>query len=106
MKNYYEAHITTKNHVPEKIITDLGWKYSKIDGDPTFGVGIKCYATKLFNVRHDKSVVLAELHKVADILSTGGYNVIRRKIELVIYDDRSSKVRFECNGLCPECKGD
>ena len=101
---YYECHITMIDSVPEIAVTNLGWKFSKIDGDPTLGIGIKSYATKHFNAKHDKSVILAELHKTADKLVARGYNVVRRKIELVIYDDRSSTVRFACNGLCPECK--
>lgn len=108
VNSYYEAHITMLGD-PDKIepiVKATGWKFSKIDGDPTLGSGIKCYATKHFKATIDKEDVLCMLHLVANTLKNHNSNVIRRKIELVIYDDRSSTVRFQCNGLCPECKTD
>ena len=105
VKSYYEAHVTMLG-LPWKyrtVVEDLGWKFSVIDGDPTLGDGIKCYATKHFKASLPKEEVLKELLDAADILKIEGCNVVRRKIELVIYDDRSSTVNFQCNGGCPEC---
>jgi hypothetical protein len=79
------------------------WKFSKIDGDPTLGKGVKCYATRHFKANVRESEVLHALHDAADFLKRLGITVMRRKIEMVIYDDRSSTVRFECKGGCPEC---
>ena len=108
-KTYYEAHITIigePNYLLKSAIENMGWKFSAIDGDPSLGEGVKCYATKHFKASKDKEEVLSELHSAAYILSNNRLNikVVRKKIELVIYDDRSNTVRFECSGLCPECK--
>jgi len=102
---YYEAHITLicLPEEAEKVVVFLGWKFSKIDGDPTLGRGLKCYATKHFKASMDRLDVLASLHETADAIQRSCGGVVRRKIELVIYDDRSSTVRFVCNGACPEC---
>lgn len=101
-KTYYECHITL-NGDPKRIETavkNLCWKFSKIDGDPVMGDGVKCYATRHFNARKSPKFVLMFMHDTADCLSRS-FEVTRRKVELVIFDDRSSKVR--CDGLCPEC---
>lgn len=106
--SYYEAHITLLGnsiHI-ENVVNTLRWKFSKIDGDASLGSGIKCYATKHFNVRFEKEFVLKELFNTANILKCHGFEIVRRKIELVIYDDRSNTIRFNCNGNCPECHMD
>jgi len=102
-KQYYECHITmTGNKENIKPLVEAHkWKFSAIDGDPTLGDGIKCYATRHFNTRVGELSVLNRLHEVADILKNYGINVIRRKIEKVIYDDRNETVK--CDGACPEC---
>lgn len=107
-KTYYEAHITMigePNYLLKSMIEEMGWKFSAIDGDPTLGDGVKCYATKHFKASEARETVLQRLHEAAYMLSNNRLNikVIRKKIELVIYDDRSSTVRFECEGKCPEC---
>ena len=109
MTTYYEAHITLLSNNPAYVevkVKSQNWKFSKIDGDPVLGDGIKCYATKHFPSRNTPEVMIAELHRVATILNGPNSEVIRRKIELVIYDDRSSKMRLACDGMCPECKCD
>lgn len=102
---YYEAHITIDSEWQNAMfsVAGIGWKFSKIDGDPTLGFGLKSYATKHFKSSLDKNVVLKKLHDAAECLRVMGCHVIREKIELVIYDDRSSTVRFNCDGKCPEC---
>lgn len=105
-KSYYEAHITMEG-LPSEVrpaVEKLKWKFSCISGDPTLGDGIKCYATKHFKESRDREEVLEELKNTARKLHTSTCKVIRRKIELVIFDDRSETVRFNCNGVCPECK--
>lgn len=79
-----------------------GWKFSSIEGDIVLGDGIKCYATRLTNSRKPIDDVLKELHETADNLVNAGAEVMRRKTELVIYDDRSSKIT-PCKGGCVEC---
>lgn len=107
--SYYEAHITMLAERPEhdyikNKVEGLGWKFSKIDGDPSLGSGVKCYATKHFKSSLPKEQVLNELINTARNLNGLYADVIREKIELVIYDTRSSTVRFKCDGLCQECK--
>ncbi len=105
-KQYYECHITMLGDKEKlkPIVEFHKWKFSAIDGDPTLGDGIKCYATRHYNTKLNPDTVLYALHWVADDLERNGIEVIRRKIERVIYDDRSSTVRLgSCNGACPEC---
>lgn len=101
--NYFECHVTMTGP-PEHIrplVEKLKWKFSVIDGDVVLGAGSKCYATRLFNSRLTAQGVKAELLRVAQILSDNNCNVIRRKVELVLFDDRSVKVN--CTGGCVEC---
>lgn len=102
--SYYECHITLMaehTDLIKNVVETLKWKFSVIDGDPVLGKGIKCYATRLFNRRNAQDAVQQELFNVAATLSELGFAVLRRKIELVIFDDRSSRV--QCNGGCVEC---
>ena len=101
-KQYYECHITLEGDpaLLKHAVENLKWKFSKIDGDPVMGAGVKCYATRHYNVRWPERDVLSFLHTTAAELALN-FTVTRKKIELVIYDDRSSKVR--CDGGCPEC---
>lgn len=104
-KTYYEAHITlgptaAYGHI-KNAVEKINWKFSKIDGDPVMGAGVKCYATRHFNAKWPAADVVSWLHEAADKLDKMNIEVMRRKVELVIYDDRSSKVR--CSGGCVEC---
>lgn len=83
------------------LVERLKWKFSVIDGDPVMGEGIKCYATRLFNERLGTEAVTNELLTIAAHLHEAGCNVIRRKVEQVLFDDRSDKVN--CTGGCVAC---
>jgi hypothetical protein len=103
MTTYFECHVTLQGN-PSLIRLEVEkrkWKFSVIDGDPVLGDGIKCYATRLFNKKKGQASVQEELFWIAEELKTLGHNVLRRKIELVIYDDRSVKVN--CTGGCIGC---
>src|SRR5690348_2491124 len=100
---YYECHVTLLGD-PSTIkpcVERLRWRFSCIDGDPVLGDGIKCYATRHFHVRHGHSGVQAQLFAAAEQLQAWGLSVVRRKVELVVFDSRSVKV--QCTGGCPEC---
>lgn len=106
MKQYYEAHVTMEGDpkLIRPLVEALSWKFSCIDGDINLGDGVKCYATRQFNAtKNSPEGMVAILNAVADTLATN-VKVLRRKVELVIYDDRSSTVR--CDGACYECHVD
>lgn len=93
MKQYYEVHITFKT--PSKEAAEAftkkkapTWTFSAIDGDIILGAGIKCYLTKHFNIRTTEDDVLEELNNTAKNIDCMGIDVIRKKIELVVYDER------------------
>lgn len=103
MSSYYECHITMEGN-PEKIrpvVESRKWKFSCIDGDINLGDGIKCYATKQFNKKFDAKTIQSKLFDMAIVIEHFDIRVLRRKVEVVIFDDRSSKVR--CTGGCIEC---
>lgn len=100
---YYECHVTmtgTPEHI-RPLVEMLKWKFSMIDGDILLGDGTKCYATRLFNKRITQAGAIVAVRKAAKFLSKAGCNVVRRKVELVLFDDRSSKMR--CKGGCIDC---
>ena len=105
--SYYETHITMIGDPQEikPVVEMLKWKFSVIDGDPSLGNGVRCYATKHWKSTRNQEDCLVDLRLMAESLEYAcrTCKVIRRKIELVIYDDRSRTVTFECNGACPEC---
>jgi len=107
MKQYYEAHVTMLGSPAgiEPLVTALGWKFSAIDGDPNLGTGVKCYATRQFNKRFGEMLAIDNLLMAAGRLEAAGVKVLRRKVELVVFDDRSKAVREACDGACPECVG-
>lgn len=104
MKQYYECHITMLGdpEVLKPLVEKTGWKFSCINGDPVLGDGIKCYATMFHNIRTEEQIVLTYLGMTAACLRERGVNVIRRKIERVVYDDKIDKVG-KCDGACEGC---
>lgn len=92
---YYECHITM-DPLPalglgiQEAFEQVGWLYSCIDGDPELGKGVKCYATRHFN---SKKYTVAKLKVKLDntaekIHKLCAAKIIRKKIELVVYDTR------------------
>lgn len=100
MKDYYECHITMigERHIIKPLVEARGWKFSCIDGDPVLGAGLKCYATMLYSKAKGEQWVKGQLLSVAKTLQACGAKVLRRKVELVIYDDRD--VTAVCDGGC------
>lgn len=92
MKQYYECHITLlgKPWEVSKVVEKLGWKFSVIDGDPDLGEGIKCYATRQFNMKYKTEFIIDIVDETAEeIAKAKGIKVLRRKIEIVIYDKKT-----------------
>lgn len=105
-KPHYESHITFlgNKHLIKTLVEGHKWKFSCIDGDPILGDGVKCYATKQFNLRKGELRIINELNEIAnDITKRFGddVKVIRKKIEKVVYDMRPKD--HNCDGACVEC---
>lgn len=108
-KNYYEAHVTftcpsdefITHEEAKNIVLGNKWRFSAIDGDSNLGAGVKLYATRQFNRRNAAEKIVTLTQGMADILEQAGAKIHRRKVEVVIYDDRIDKVG--CTGGCPEC---
>lgn len=92
MTPYYECHITLEGDpiLIKQVVQEYEWKFSRIDGDPVLGAGVKCYATKHFNSSlHKEEEVITELRNAAMEFETlYRIPVIRQKVELVIFDSR------------------
>ncbi len=102
MRNYYECHVTIDGNpeIVRPLVQETKWKFSAIDGDSNLGDGVKCYATRQLNAKIPANEVLENLHRVADWLQEKGLKILRRKVEMVLYDDKIAKV---CTGACIEC---
>jgi hypothetical protein len=94
---YYECHITIapnafkESHI-QLVIEKLGWKFSKIDGDPVLGTGTRYYATKNYPKEAHKKCVMHELKSTSEQLEFGfGFDVRRAKIEVVVFDTKKLK---------------
>lgn len=94
MTQYYECHITIEGErkAVEEAVTATGWKFSAIDGDPSLGEGVKCYATMHYNNRIPVYEVIDTVNQAASNLRSRGITVVREKVEMVVYDTRSKSV--------------
>lgn len=89
----YECHITieqrdseSRTYIEMQVTKRYGWRFSAIDGDPVLGAGVKCYATRHFGDALNIDEVMEELDIAAYALENAGLKVIRKKIELIIFD--------------------
>lgn len=91
---YYECHITCKAENIASIrqhVLDGKWLFSKIDGDPDLGPGVKCYATKQLSIVWHETAVIEQLEQFAERLRSKGITVLREKVELIIHDKRHGR---------------
>lgn len=90
---YWELHITLGLHPvsAKPLIEALAWKFSCINGDPDLGGGPREYATHHGSPNAPIEGIIHELNRVAGILKEAGFNVIRRKVELVMYDTKGKE---------------
>lgn len=106
MKRYYEMHVTftgQDREVFRDLVQRSKWRYSAIDGDANLGDGVKQYATRQMNARTSVGEATLLVKDMASHLARHGAIILRRKVELVIYDDRSSLVQ-PCDGTeCATC---
>lgn len=94
----YECHITIKdykngivNKLLEETIKEWGWKFSQIEGDPVLGKGLKCYATQHFAGTRNVDEVISIMRNVAYDLELAGFDVVRQKVELIVYDTKAKR---------------
>lgn len=89
----YECHITVRRtlvlgqrHEQEMFAGRHGWKMSAIDGDPVLGPGICVYFT-----RHARQApeLFAAMRRMSTTLRGIGAEVIREKIEEIVYDTKT-----------------
>lgn len=88
MKDLYECHITCSRDDAGKVqavAKHVGWKFSQIDGDPVLGKEVFCYLTT-----HDDQYVTMynRMEKAVACLQAVSVHVVRKKIELTIYDTK------------------
>jgi hypothetical protein len=86
VRPYYELHIT---YLGEEAAEIDGWKPSTIDGDIILGEGPKRYLTHHSSGTTPQVVLIKDMERVADDLRASGRRVLRTKIELVVYDQRT-----------------
>ena len=91
----YECHITMVGEAAhlESVVKFFEWHFSKIDGDPVLGKGIKCYATKNYTVVDYTLIeVIQEMERIARGISNQGINIVRTKVEQIVYDTCAPKI--------------
>lgn len=94
---YFELHITVEgtNQTDMKTVVETsGWAFSNITDDVELGPGPKMYATIQLPIQNVKLIEKA-LNRMVDELQLFGHNVVRKKIECVVYD---KKVK-ECQNM-------
>jgi len=87
----YECHITILGDPTkiEDVLKDTNWHFSKIDGDPYLGSGVKCYATNNYSKdEYALSDCLLEMNTIVAYLKGQKLEVIRMKVEDILYDKR------------------
>jgi len=91
---YYEVHLIMRS-IPDALslrvyLTPYDWHYSCIDGDIVCGDKAKLhYVTKHFDGSWFLEEVEDAMNAMADSLKERGCLIIRRKIEMVVYDRRT-----------------
>jgi hypothetical protein len=92
----FEAHITCPREASREVEVSLteGWVFSAIDGDPVMGKQAYCYLTAYDT---DAQLLLERVTAKAAYLRLQGVEVLREKIEEIIYD---TKTGVDCIAPC------
>lgn len=93
MKPYFELHVTFVDNPALRRPRRSGWVFSKIDGDPTLGPGVKAYWTRQIPEVRGLTAATNQVEARAQELRDAGFTVLRTKVELVVYDSRALSVR-------------
>lgn len=101
----YESHITIErpNNIIavvllENIAKSNNMKLTYVADDAVLGVG-KWYYINGYDT--DFNTLLSKVKDVSEQLKTKGFNVIREKIEQIMYDTKTGY--FECGVECKAC---
>lgn len=97
----FEAHITCPREASAVVEALAGehWKFSAIDGDPLLGKQPYCYLTA-----YDTSAdaLLGRVTAMAHQIRCRDVEVLREKIEEIIYDTKTGVDCIQCCGHCGE----
>ncbi len=104
LEDIYEAHITIDAHPSEVsylekfCTTDTYWKFSKIDGDPVLGNGVKVYFTAHAKDIAGYLLLKAQMKIVSKAFSVYklymNSKIVRMKIEKICFDVRGKDLEF------------
>lgn len=92
--NDYECHITIALPKDAQLwliqgvkvrVEAIKWHFSCIHGDPQLGDKIFCYATEHYV---DEEIATQMVIRVAEVLKLKGCDVVRTKVEKVVFDSR------------------
>lgn len=86
----YECHITVANRdalAAYEIAEDMGWKTSKIDGDPVLGDKVHYYLTCHGD---DYISIIVKMKETSRLLIEAGVKPLREKIEEILYDTKKA----------------
>jgi len=88
---YYECQLAlvadTNPHPSVKVIVQgCGWTYGEMDGDPTLGPGAFLCATKHYPAFRAIEFVKTQLLETSERLTSRGIHVVRKRINLVLFD--------------------
>jgi hypothetical protein len=91
----FEAHITLPRESSVKVgkmADSTGWMFSAIDGDPLMGKRAYCYLTAYDTSGND---LLRRMRIVADALRFCGVEVLREKVEQILFDTKTNVNELE-----------
>lgn len=95
MEYLYELHVTmVGDEARNQALTELApmwlgtWKFSKIDGDPVLGAGVKQYATA-HPYCDDMLTVKKRCLDMRKYLEANKVKVLRDKAEMIVHDNKT-----------------
>lgn len=89
MDRKFESHITMPRDQSALATAHaelLGMTFSAIDGDPVMGKQAYCYLTAYSD---DGNFLLAKTSDAARVLAEGGVEVLRVKVEEILFDSKT-----------------
>lgn len=98
--NLFEAHITVDAVHADRLQRVskglIGWKFSKIDGDPIMGLGTRCYLTAYDK---DDKQLLTRMKSIVVGLELIDIPHLRQKIEHIVFDTSTGVDRINHDNI-------